>query len=56
MRKGEAAALQWIDIDFESRTIDINKSLDFQAEDETNCSGTQKHINQEGKSKYCLTC
>jgi integrase len=29
MRKGEAAALQWTDIDFKDKTININKSLDF---------------------------
>jgi integrase len=30
MRKGEAAALQWTDVDIKERTININKSLDFQ--------------------------
>jgi len=29
MRKGEAAALQWTDIDLKEKTISINKSLDF---------------------------
>ena len=29
MRKGEAAALQWTDIDLKEKTININKSLDF---------------------------
>lgn len=29
MRKGEAAALQWTDIDLKEKTIIINKSLDF---------------------------
>jgi integrase len=29
MRKGEAAALQWTDIDLKERTININKSFDF---------------------------
>jgi integrase len=29
MRKGEAAALQWTDINLKERTIDINKSFDF---------------------------
>ncbi|MED3526668.1 tyrosine-type recombinase/integrase [Bacillus thuringiensis] len=29
MRKGEAAALQWNDIDLKEKTITINKSLDF---------------------------
>jgi integrase len=30
MRKGEAAALQWTDVDLKEKTININKSLDFQ--------------------------
>ncbi|RSL32772.1 site-specific integrase [Salibacterium salarium] len=30
MRKGEATALQWTDIDLKNGRIDINKSLDFQ--------------------------
>ncbi|OLS39190.1 site-specific integrase [Bacillus sp. MRMR6] len=30
MRKGEAAALQWTDIDLKERTISITKSFDFQ--------------------------
>jgi integrase len=29
MRKGEAAALQWTDVDLKNKTININKSLDF---------------------------
>ena len=29
MRKGEATALQWSDIDLNEKTININKSLDF---------------------------
>lgn len=29
MRKGEAGALQWTDVDLKERTININKSLDF---------------------------
>ena len=29
MRKGEAAALQWTDIDLKEQTITINKTLDF---------------------------
>ncbi|EOO73387.1 site-specific integrase [Bacillus cereus] len=29
MRKGEAAAIQWTDIDLKEKTITINKSLDF---------------------------
>ncbi|HDX9549389.1 TPA: site-specific integrase [Bacillus thuringiensis] len=31
MRKGEAAALQWSDIDFKEQTINITKTLDFHA-------------------------
>lgn len=31
MRAGEIAALQWTDIDFINRTIDVNKRLDFRA-------------------------
>ncbi|NIK10872.1 site-specific integrase [Alkalibacillus almallahensis] len=31
MRKGEAAAIQWSDINFKEKTVRINKSLDFQA-------------------------
>ncbi|CAM4013719.1 integrase [Bacillus manliponensis] len=31
MRKGEAAAIQWSDIDFKEQTIKITKTLDFQA-------------------------
>lgn len=30
MRKGEAGALQWTDVDLKERKININKSLDFQ--------------------------
>lgn len=30
MRKGEAAALQWTDVDLKERSINIDKSLDFQ--------------------------
>ncbi|NTU22291.1 hypothetical protein HPY28_18365 [Brevibacillus sp. HB1.2] len=35
MRKGEAGALQWSDIDFKNLTIRINKTLDFQAKDKS---------------------
>ena len=30
MRKGEAAVLQWTDIDFKTNIIKITKTLDFQ--------------------------
>lgn len=32
MRKGEAVALQWSDINLKEKTIHINKSLDIQPE------------------------
>lgn len=34
MRKGEAAALQWSDIDLDAGTININKTLDFNTTDD----------------------
>lgn len=34
MRKGEAAALQWTDINFKEQTITINKTLDFNDPDD----------------------
>lgn len=42
MRKGEAAALQWSDIDFKERTISINKTLDFAAKDHSELFGDPK--------------
>lgn len=42
MRKGEAAALQWTDIDLKERTITINKSLDFQAKSREELFGDTK--------------
>ncbi|MBS4203695.1 tyrosine-type recombinase/integrase [Lederbergia citrea] len=42
MRKGEAAALQWPDIDLKERTININKSLDFQPRDMSELFGDTK--------------
>lgn len=42
IRKGEAAALQWSDIDLKERTIDINKTLDFQPESEEELFGDTK--------------
>lgn len=35
MRKGEAAALKWIDIDFKKKTISINETLDFTAKNKS---------------------
>ncbi|MCR1833120.1 site-specific integrase [Oceanobacillus caeni] len=42
MRKGEAAALQWTDIDFKNMTISINKSLDFQTKSKDELFGGTK--------------
>ncbi|GGA24882.1 site-specific integrase [Psychrobacillus lasiicapitis] len=43
MRKGEAAALQWTDINLKDKTIQINKSLDFQPETEEDLFGDTKN-------------
>ncbi|MGG4552560.1 tyrosine-type recombinase/integrase [Paenibacillus humicus] len=45
MRKGEAAALQWSDIDFKEETININKTLDFQAKEGEPLFGDVKTFN-----------
>lgn len=45
MRKGEAAGLQWTDIDFKNGTIQINKTLDFQAKEGENLLGDTKTYN-----------
>lgn len=42
MRKGEAAALKWSDIDFKNRTISINETLDFAAKDKSELFGDTK--------------
>ncbi len=47
MRKGEAAALQWSDINFKNITIEVNKSLDFKAKTDDNYLGIQKIIIQK---------
>mgnify|MGYP001258109800 CR=1 FL=1 len=47
MRKGEAAALQWTDINLKERTININKSLDFQAKSEDELFGDTKTYNSK---------
>lgn len=47
MRKGEAAALQWPDIDFKNGTISISKSLDFQAADESELFGDTKNYHSK---------
>ncbi len=42
MRKGEAAALQWSDVDLKEGTITINKTLDFQAKTDEELFGDPK--------------
>lgn len=42
MRKGEAAALTWDDIDLEEGTISITKTLDFQAKNNEELFGDTK--------------
>ncbi|OKL37056.1 site-specific integrase [Domibacillus mangrovi] len=47
MRKGEAAALQWTDIDLKESRISITKSLDFQADSEEGLFGDTKTYNSK---------
>ncbi|WP_018392438.1 site-specific integrase [Bacillus sp. 37MA] len=47
MRKGEAAALQWTDIDLKESRISITKSLDFQADSEEDLCGDTKNYNSK---------
>ncbi|WAA10808.1 site-specific integrase [Fervidibacillus albus] len=47
MRKGEAAALQWSDIDLKEGTIRIDKSLDFTAKDDEKLFGDTKTYNSK---------
>lgn len=47
LRKGEAAALQWTDIDLKTRTVSINKTLDFQAKDKEELFGDTKTYNSK---------
>ncbi|MFP7470023.1 site-specific integrase [Niallia taxi] len=49
MRKGEAAALQWLDIDWEESSININKTLDFQAKNNEDLFGDPKTFSSERK-------
>ncbi|WP_374717922.1 tyrosine-type recombinase/integrase [Neobacillus sp.] len=42
MRKGEAAALQWSDIDLKEKKIHITKTLDFKAKDKDKLFGDPK--------------
>lgn len=47
MRKGEAAALKWSDIDLKNRTITIDETLDFQPESEEELFGDPKTFRSE---------
>lgn len=45
MRKGEAAALQWTDIDLKAKTISVTKTLDFQKKEGEDLFGDPKSFN-----------
>ena len=45
LRKGEAAALQWTDIDWKNEKITINNSLNFQPEEDEEVLGGTKNFN-----------
>ncbi|KIL44997.1 tyrosine-type recombinase/integrase [Jeotgalibacillus soli] len=47
LRKGEAAALQWNDIDLKEKTINVHKSLDFQAKNDDELFGDTKNYNSK---------
>ncbi|SEB16027.1 Site-specific recombinase XerD [Thalassobacillus cyri] len=47
IRKGEAAALQWSDIDLKQRTITIGKTLDFRAKSKEEVFGDPKTFNSK---------
>ncbi|MNO31797.1 Tyrosine recombinase XerC [compost metagenome] len=47
MRKGEAAALTWNDVDLKTGMITINKTLDFSADSEEELFGDTKTFNSE---------
>ncbi len=51
VRKGEAAAIQWTDINFKESTVTINKTLDFQANSDGELFGDPKTY----KSKRTIT-
>ncbi|MGF9907241.1 site-specific integrase [Brevibacillus porteri] len=44
MRKGEAAALQWTDIDLKKFTISVNKTLDFGVKNKNELFGDTKTL------------
>ncbi|WP_336866797.1 hypothetical protein [Peribacillus frigoritolerans] len=45
LRKGEAAALKWIDIDLKSKTLSVTKTLDFTAKKKDDLFGDPKTYN-----------
>lgn len=47
MRKGEAAALKWTDIDLKNQRITIDETLDFTAKDKSELFGDTKTIRSE---------
>ncbi len=47
MRKGEAAALTWNDVDLKTGMITINKTLDFSADSDEELFGDTKAFNSE---------
>ncbi|MFJ7831763.1 tyrosine-type recombinase/integrase [Peribacillus sp. NPDC097284] len=49
LRKGEAAALQWTDINLKEKTININKSLDFKeaSKDQSKIFGDTKNFSSK---------
>ncbi|QCT02697.1 Phage integrase [Paenibacillus algicola] len=47
MRKGEAAALQWPDIDFKNQAISISKTLDFSTDNRSELFGDPKTFNSK---------
>jgi integrase len=49
MRKGEAAALKWSDIDLKNQKITIDETLDFDADDEEELFGDTKTFRSERK-------
>lgn len=47
LRKGEAAAIQWSDIDFKEQTIRITKTLDFKEQTKDKLFGNTKNYNSK---------
>lgn len=55
LRKGEAAALQWTDIDLKNSTISVSKTLDFSAKDESELFGDPKTYHSKRVIKISRT-